>query len=333
MMKKIIERIGQLFVIGFHGEKPTPDFLQFLEEERIGGVILFEDNCRTHLAARESIERIKAHCKGSVPFIAVDQEGGRVCRLKGAPAAYRSASEYGQTGSLEHYQEDYSRALVLMDSLGINLNLAPVADIFLDKCNHCLESRCFGRTPEEVAQFVEVSLKVAAGQGMLSCVKHFPGLGAAAIDPHEATASADYDMLIWRQREKIPFATAVEAGADMIMTTHLLLPKIDDKIVTGSRKIVSSIIRGELGFDGPVITDDLCMKGAESLGSIGERTVAAFNAGHDLLLFGQDYEESMRAYDYFVDSVRRGEVSKEALSASLDRVTGIKFKLGHSAVS
>jgi beta-N-acetylhexosaminidase len=177
-----------------------------------------------------------------------------------------------------------------------------------------------------------MAVKTTNRQGILSCLKHFPGLGAASIDPHEATATADYDELVWRQREKIPFAAGVEEGADMVMTTHLFIPKMDDNMVLTSSKIVSNLLREELQFDGPVITDDLCMQGAAGAGNIGERAVKAFNAGHDLLLFGPDHGEAIRAYDYFVDAVRRGEITKENLRGSLDRVAGLKFKLEQTAV-
>ena len=130
----------------------------------------------------------------------------------------------------------------------------------------------------------------------------------------------------------IPFADGLAAGADLIMTTHLSLPNINETIVTGARGVISEMVRLMLSFDGPVITDDLTMQGAAALGNIGERTVAAFTAGHDLLLFGRDYEAAMRAYDYFVDAFGRGEVTEEQITAALNRVTGTKYKLTRSVM-
>jgi len=326
-MRETVKKIGQLFFIGFPGERPPKPFLEFLAEEQIGGIILFEENCRTHEVTRENIEIIKSQYGASSPLIAIDQEGGRVCRLRGAPAEYRAAADYGRNNELEQFKEDYTRSAVFMASIGINVNLGPVCDIQLNTTNRCLEDRCFGTSPETVTPFVEWAVQISKKAGVLSCLKHFPGLGAASLDPHKQTASADFDRIIWEQRERVPFAAGIGVGADMIMTTHIRLPKIDERMVTGSRKIVATMIRQELAFDGPVITDDLMMRGAEPLGHYGERAVAAFNAGHDILLFGQDWEEAVAAYDYFVDAVEGGEITAKRLELSLGRISGMKFKL------
>ncbi len=318
--------IGQLFIMGFPGERPPTPFLNFLAEESIGGVILFAENCPTHLIARQNIEVIRSAVTGVSPFIAIDQEGGRVCRLRGAPAEYRAAWEYGGE-SIEHFIEEYSRSAVYLEALGINLNLAPVADIFLDQNNSCLKDRCFGASAIAVVSYVAASIRVSRAKGLLSCLKHFPGLGAAVNDPHLQTAVADFDEYKWQQRERIPFAAGIAEGADLLMTTHVLLPKVDDTIVTGSARIITEMVRGSLAFDGPIITDDLTMKGATPLGDIGERTIAAFLAGHDLLLFGTDYEAASAAYDQFTDAVRRGEISESRLRESFDRIAGSKFKM------
>lgn len=331
-MSDYTKEIGQLFIVGFSGPEPSPPFLRFVKERHIGGVILFEENCPSHEKIRENIGLIRSVCGESAPFVAIDQEGGRVCRLRGAPAEIRSAWEYGQDGNIERFREEYERSVLVLEALGINLNFAPVCDIFLNDDNSCCEGRCFGRTPEAIEPFVVAAVEASRAAGVLSCLKHFPGLGASSVDPHKGTATADYDELIWSNRERIPFAAGVTAGADLIMTTHLLLPEFDDKIATGSRKIVEALIRQTLDFDGPVITDDLTMAGAQQLGEVGHRTLTAFEAGHDLLLFGRDFEQASQAIDYFCDCVRLGEVDEDRLQRALDRVSGIKFKLDRSVL-
>ena len=332
-MSELLKKIGQLFIVGFSGETPSKNFLNFFVEENIGGVILFQDNCPTNQVVRNNIDLIKKECTSGIPLIAIDQEGGRVCRLKGAPAEIKAASEYAETLGLERFKEDYSRSSFFIESLGVNLNLAPVSDIFINKDNKCLNSRCYGNTPEQVIPFINASVTISKKHGLLSCLKHFPGLGASAIDPHLETAIADYDEMIWSQREKLTFAAGIERGADMVMTTHLKLPRLDDThITTFSSKIISVLLRKILGFEGPVISDDLTMKGITVTANPGEIAVNAFNAGHDLLLYGQDFETAMIAYDYFREAFLRGEIAQERVQNALDRIAGVKFKLGKSVI-
>ena len=332
-MRDLFRQLGQLFMIGYRGESPSDGFLDFMREENIGGVILFDDNCPTPFAVREAIKLVNSRMRKNRPFVAIDQEGGRICRLTGAPAEYGSAWSYGQTGVVERFREEYARSAVFMESLGINLNLAPVCDIFSNENNNCLRERCFGTTPGEAIAFIRASIEISTRAGLLSCLKHFPGLGDASSDPHEETPVIECDLVIWEQREKIPFVAGIEAGADMIMTTHVRYPRFDDHIATNSKKIVNGLIRQMLAFDGPVITDDLTMGGAAILGSHGERAVAAFEVGHDILLFGQDIDTAMEAFDYFREAVERGEVSKGRIAAALSRVSGIKYKLKSSLSS
>lgn len=316
-----------MFIIGFKGETPSSEFLHFITEEQIGGVILFEDNCPNYDTMKQNIAKIKSCYRSRAPFIAVDQEGGRVSRIRGVPAEYHAASYYGSRDLLERYAEDYTHSAVYMESAGISLNLAPVADIFLNPENRVLLDRCFSKDYKKVTQFVEKSVEVAKRSGLLCCLKHFPGLGAASADPHNEVAEADYDETLWAQREMIPFAAGLTKGAEMIMTTHMRLPEIDDQIVTGSEKIINLLLRNQLGFEGPVITDSLEMEGAAELGELGERAVKAFNAGHDILLFGQETEKTIEAFDYFEEACKRGEVAESRIESALQRISGIKLKL------
>jgi beta-N-acetylhexosaminidase len=329
MDKDIRSRVGQLFMLGFPSETPPPPFLDFLKEEQIGGVILFEENCRTHELAKDNIRLINSYLGDAPPLIAIDQEGGRVSRLRGAPAEFKDAADYGRRGAIDHYCEDYSRAMVLMASLGINLNLAPVADLALHPGNEVLKNRCFGDDPEKVSEFVTATVRVSHQKGMLCCLKHFPGLGAARLDPHKEVARTVYDRMVWQQRDRVPFAAGVDAGADLIMTTHLVAPSLDDRLVTESNIIVTDHIRLGLGFDGPVITDDLCMAGAESMGDPGERAIKAFLAGHDLLLLCHDYEAAIEGFELFAGAVSAGDIPPERVQSALERIAGIKLKLGH----
>ena len=328
-MNTFNSQIGQLFIIGFQGRNPSKAFLNFLAEENIGGVILFADNCQSITDLKDTIRQIK-HATGTKPFIAIDQEGGRVSRIKGAPAEIHSAMEYVEKYSLEKFTDDYEKSLIYLDALGININLAPVCDIFINEKNDCLKDRCYGTSKETAIPFIVESVQLAKKQNILSCLKHFPGLGDASVDPHKATAVGDFDFNIWSLREKEIFLAGVEAGADLIMTTHMTLPKMNDTLVTGSEEFIQSYLRNELNFDGVVITDDLTMKGCDPLGDYGQRTVTAFLAGHDILLFGQNMDASMEAYEHFHHAVHNNEIPEKRLKTALERVAGLKLKVAQS---
>jgi beta-N-acetylhexosaminidase len=325
--------LGQLFMVGFPGAEPPAPFLQFLAEDAIGGVILFEENCPSHQQTRQNIERLRQASRSPHLLVAIDQEGGRVSRLRGAPAEFRSAGDYArEKNGLEHFKEEYRRSAVYMESLGINLNLAPVADIYLNNKNSVLRGRCFGSTAEEVTSFVRAAVDISAHSGLLSCLKHFPGLGSAELDPHVATPHVVFNEIVWSMREMAPFAAGIEAGADLVMTTHVVLEPLDRTIVTGSSRIINELLRSRAAFDGPVITDDLLMEGAAVLGNVGERAVKAFLAGHDILLFGRDYEAAMSAHDDFEEAYHRGEISPVLVATALDRVAGMKYKLRRTVI-
>lgn len=320
--------IGQLFIVSYRGAELPEAFSRFLQEERIGGVILFADNCPTHDAARESIRKIQDLYPADMPpFIAIDQEGGRVSRLKGAPAEFHSAAEYGEKLGLEAFKQDYSRSAMYMESLGINLNFAPVCDLFLNPKNSCMKGRCFGDDPKKVSEFVRAAIGTARHYGLLSCCKHFPGLGDSVVDPHLGASDAAYTMDIFTMREQIPFQTGVDADVDMIMTTHLTVPSLDSIMATGSKRIVTNILREQMDFDGVIITDDLTMGGAAPLGSIGERSIAALQAGHDILLFGQDFVAAESAYRAVCRAVEDGTLAPELIDQAARRISGLKSTL------
>lgn len=322
----MLSKIGQLFITGFDTSEPSDEFLEFYSSENVGGVILFENNCTPHHLAEDSIKSIIDASSEIMPLIGVDQEGGRVCRFRGAPAEYKSASDYGKEKDLDLFKEQFSRAAHYIHSLGVNLLFGPVADIELAN-SECLKSRTFGKKAALVIPFIESSIKISRKAGLLTCLKHFPGLGAAKNDPHMEIAVADYDYQTFLNREAVTFKAGIETGVDMVMSTHMILSNIDPRPVTESEIVIEQLLRDKLNFDGIVITDDLLMHGADSLGGYGERAVKAFNAGHDILLFGKNYHAASEAIAYFKEEYCQGRINETRLKASLERISGIKSKL------
>jgi beta-N-acetylhexosaminidase len=319
--------LGQLFVVGCPDAYPDREFLRWWEREHIGGLILFEHNGRDHGALGEVLADLRRRSRLSEPLIAIDQEGGRVSRLRGHPVELRAVADYGRSERLDEYLTDYAASCAYMRRLGINCNLAPVGDVFVSADNACLRSRCFSDDPQVVSRFVAATVRTARANGLISCVKHFPGLGPARSDPHLATPVLDYSIDQWRARERQPFAAAIAERVEMVMTTHVVVSGWDRTIATGSRSMVQERLRSDLGFSGVVITDDLLMNGAGQLGDIGHRAVAALVAGHDLLLFGRQVHQAMVAYEAVREAVRRGDVDPERVKRALGRVAALKSRL------
>ncbi len=319
--------LGQLFVVGCPDEHPDQDFLRWWEREHIGGFILFEHNGRDHDALGETLAELRRRSHTSEPLITIDQEGGRVSRLRGRPVEIASAAEYGRDRRFDDFIGDYAASCAYMRRLGINCNLAPVGDVFISNENACLQSRCFGSEAKLVSEFVRASIRTARANGLASCVKHLPGLGPARLDPHVETPVVSYTVDQWASRERLPFAAAVGEAVEMVMTTHVVVEGWDDTIVTGSESILRKRLRTDLGFDGVVVTDDLLMGGARQLGDVGQRAIAALVAGHDLLLFGKEIDLARQAYEAVCAAVSSGDVAVSRVEQALNRVATLKSQL------
>ncbi len=325
----MIEQIGQLIITGFEGREPSGEFLDFFREENLGGVILFEDNCTPHSLAEDTLRQVQSLARGTA-FAAVDQEGGRVCRFRGVPVEYGAASDYGRANNISLYEEQFTRAAYYLSALGINLLLGPVADLDLKEDNTCLQGRTFGKSAAQVIPFIEKSIAVCKKSGLLSCLKHFPGLGDAHNDPHQKLATADYDFQTFINREGLAFLSGMESGADMVMTTHLLLPRIDSLPATQSEVIVRQILRGKLGFDGVVITDDILMLGAGDPKDAGDTALKAINSGHDIVLVGRNFAATRQIVSHLKEAYRTGKLGESKLRRSLNRISGVKSKIAQT---
>ncbi len=333
-MSTLPEQIAELLIVSYRGDHPPREFLQFLERYQIGGVIFFADNAPSPEQLSSSLDAIRAMYESDhPPILAIDQEGGRVSRLTDEAYQLRSAFEYGSEANNDAFNADYGRVAANLADLGLNLNFAPVADLAVNPNNECLQGRCFSDDPERAAELVAASVQIAHRSGLLCCLKHFPGLGAADVDPHHQATSADYDRGIWRERERIPFAAGLAAGGDLVMTTHLTVSPLDPEMATASARIVGELLRDDLEYDGPVITDDLTMSGASALGDYGARSVAALKAGHDLLLFGQDHAAPGQALQAIEQAVRSGELERNRIEQARRRVKKLKRHLWRRLVS
>lgn len=322
---------GALFLTAFSGPAPSTESLEFLEKNSISGIVLFEENCQDHEALNVSIGCIQDHCN-SQALIAIDQEGGRVCRLRGAPVEYRSAAEYaslvdGKTReeALATYEEEFSAAARYLAELGINFLLGPVCDLKLWDGETALDGRTFGEDPEIASEFVKATVRICHKYGLVSCLKHAPGLGRVSVDPHETLGASAMTFEQFEHVDSLPFAAGITEGADSLMSSHFLAPEFDDKPVTCSKEIVDSLIRKELSDSLALLSDDLNMGALKQYGSFDRVVTQCLNAGHDLLLTRnmQTAKLGVAALEKALDS---GEITSQRLREAQDRINLLKRK-------
>lgn len=328
------EKVGQLFIVApesLSGGAAVTEFTEqiahALEEYPVGGIILFGDNIQTpdQLTALTSA----FGSAGSIPlFLAIDEEGGLVARLANNAAfglpRYKSAASVGSSGDsvdalamgkvIGSYLRDY----------GFNLDFAPVADVNTNPNNPIIGTRAFSPDPKTAAAMASAFADGLNRRGVIAVYKHFPGHGDTNQDSHHTLAVSYKTELQMRLCEWLPFLEA--DSADMVMVGHIAAPELtgDTTPATLSRRIVTEILKDDLGFDGLVITDSLSMAAITESYTPGEAALAALNAGCDILLMPEDLEE---AFDAVLAAVESGEYPAEQLNAAVRRI--LEFKQLH----
>jgi beta-N-acetylhexosaminidase len=308
------EKIGQLINIRCDEKN-----LDIIKRFHLGGVTLFETNFRNEAQVKKLCADIQA--QSEIPlFIAVDEEGGRVSRLKYIyNESSKSAFSIGQTkDSANAYNSALSSGAKLA-ALGINMNFAPVADIWSNPNNTVIGDRAYGSTPELVSDMVASAVKGFQAAGVLSIIKHFPGHGDTFEDSHERLAVYKHDEARFRSFELLPFISGINAGADGIMAAHVSAPQIthNNEPADFQPFFLKTILREELGYKKLIITDALDMAGITNEYTPAEASLKAFKAGADILLLPPDVPAVVEA---LVIAVKKGEITEERLNSSVLRI-------------
>ena len=265
---------------------------------------------------------------GAPLFLAVDQEGGRVARLKEPFTLFPGNSAIGNDPRpMDRAMEFGIITAREMTLVGLNMNMAPVVDVRWGEPEKHLDGRIFSDDPEKVALLGQSVVKNLQENGVMAVAKHFPGLGRATLDPHHHLPTIEANI---GEIEKInlpPFRAAIKQGVSAVMTSHAIYPALDPlNPSTLSNKIVTGLLREKLGFEGLIITDDLEMGAIKKGWGVAKGAVAAFEAGSDLLLICEDQEEVMAGMRALRDSLLREEVPLERLHQSARRITGAKAR-------
>lgn len=288
-----VEELALRVQLGSFEGPSLPDDWALLLEEGLGGVCLFGSNLTGSLAdAAELVAAVRGAGPGAL--VATDEEGGDVTRLHSrdaspvpGPAVLGAVGDPALTRAVGRLVGEE------LASVGIDLDLGPVADVNSNPDNPVIGTRSFGAAPSLVAAHVAAWVEGLQSAGVAACVKHFPGHGDTAQDSHLTLPVVDAPLATLRERELVPFAAAVEAGAAAVMTSHLVVPALDAALPATLSPTVLGLLRDELGYDGAIVSDALDMAGASGGRSIPEAAVSALAAGVDLVCTGPDKEAGL----------------------------------------
>ena len=318
------DALGQMFVVGMDGTEQNYYVEKMVRERNIGGVLLLGHNMESEEQTREltdSLQRLSMETEPATPvFVAVDHEGGEV---QGAPwvSAQPSAAEIGGRADPGEARGISERIGGELRRGGVNTNLAPVVDT---GSGAAIGNRSYGEDPALVALMGAAAVGGFEQAGIVSAAKHFPNHGPALEDSHVTRPIVNHDIETVLRSDLTPFRTTVEAGVPMVMMGHLVYPAVDPERPASLSPAAVGFLRGELGFDGVIVTDDLVMEGARRGGTTAEAALRAVEAGVDLLIISGPPEEQAAAYDAIVAAVNSGEISRERIDASVERIERVK---------
>jgi beta-N-acetylhexosaminidase len=311
--------LGCLFP-GFEGLEP-PDWIRRRLGDGLGGVVLYARN----VGSREQLSALNAALRaerGEV-LVGIDEEGGDVTRLEAeSGSSYPGNAALGAVDDAALTEEVASALGAELAHAGIDLDLAPVADVNSNAANPIIGIRSFGPEPELVARHVAAFVRGLQAVGVAACAKHFPGHGDAEADSHLELPTIHVDRETLLARELVPFRAAIDAGAQSLMTAHIVVPALDDVPATTSRAILTDLLRDELGFEGMLMTDALEMRAVSATIGVEEGAARALAAGADALCLGHDLaEESVESVaEALVQAVRSGRLPEGRLAEARDRV-------------
>lgn len=331
------EKIGQLFIVAFRKDEKGNNLYTMdehvknqIEKFKIGGVILFSENISTREQTSNLIKSMQSVSK--IPlFISVDEEGGRISRLGNNPemgvTKLPSAKEIGDTNDPDFAYRLGKKLGSELLSFGFNMNFAPVADVNTNPKNPVIGDRAFSSDPKIAGIMVEQFVKGMQEENISSVLKHFPGHGDASKDSHKGAVVIEHGIERLKGIEFVPFKKGISAGADAIMTAHIILPEIepDNLPATLSNKILTDLLRKELHYDGLIITDALEMQAIKKHWPCDKASIMAFKAGADILLMPDSLE---KAYNAILNAAVNGDITEDRIDKSVYRILKVKYKRG-----
>jgi beta-N-acetylhexosaminidase len=328
-VRDLVRRVGQRFMVGFEGHTASADVKTLVREFGVGHLVLFARNVAGPEQVAELVRELQSFARDAGHerplLVAVDQEGGRVARLKEPWTIWPAARAVGRVGS-EETARQMGQALALeLEACGIRYDFAPCVDVDTNPKNPVIGDRSFGDDPDLVARLGVAMIQGLQQNGVAACAKHFPGHGDTDLDSHLDLPAVDHPRSRLDDVELRPFRKAIEAGVATVMTSHILVREIDDaRPATLSPTLISGLLRKELGFGGAVVTDDLAMGAVAKHWSPAQIAVLAAQAGCDLLELCKGTDAQVEAIEALVRAHESGEIHFKDAEAAEGRVRALK---------
>lgn len=321
------EKIGQMIITGFNGSEYNDDMDRLINEYKVGGVILFARNIEDSNQMIDLTRALQENNNNLPLFISIDEEGGRVSRLPDDVEKFPSAFTIGLINNQQTAYENGKEIGYTLKRLGINLDYAPVLDIYSNENNTVIGDRAFSKEESIVSTMGIATMEGIEDADIIPVVKHFPDHGDTEVDSHYGLPIVYKTLEELRNFEFIPFVKAIESGCDVIMVSHIILNEVDSSNPASLSKIViSDLLRKDLEFDKVVITDDMSMGAITSIMSIEEACIKSIEAGCDILLLGNAYEEIEQVINSIKLKLYNGEISEEQINKSVKRILELKKK-------
>ncbi len=323
--------IGQLFMIGIPGPELDMDSESLIRDYNIGGIILFKRNIKDPLQLVKLCRDIQAASlkyHGNQMFIAVDQEGGMVARLKEPFTIFPGNEAIGASPDPVKMAKEFAAVTAKeMRIVGLNMDLAPVMDVRSGNPDKHLKNRIFSDDPEKVGLLGGVVIETLQKKNIMAVAKHFPGLGLADFDPHQGRVVINFENRKTKRAHLLPFKKAVQKNVAGIMTSHSFYPDIDpDYPATLSHRILTGLLREKLKFKGLILTDDLEMGAISKTVGVARGAAAAFEAGADILLVCEEQKNAVESIDRIRKKILKNEIGMERLKASIKRIRAVKSR-------
>lgn len=320
------EKLGQMVMIGIQGTKVDDDSLYMLHQFHMGGVILFDRNMKSPEQVKQLTSDLQAQSNEKVPlFIGIDEEGGDVVRMAEKLTPPPSQKEIGATGDIEQAKTWAIKTAKSLKDIGINVNFAPVADVGSN------DKRSYSTDANTVIDFVRAATKGYQQENIIYSLKHFPGIGKGKVDSHVDSSNIDASKDTLMAEDILPFKTIIDKNQPndyFILVSHLKYPALDEEYPASlSSKIMTDLLRNELGYKGIIITDDMEMGAVANHNDFRSIGVNAVKAGADIVLVCHEYEHQQEVYLGLLDAINSGEISQERIDESVKRI--IKVKLLH----